>query len=562
LLGALCCTVAIGAVMPLGAAGASTAVAAAPAVAAQQSCNDYIPRGLALNVPSAAPGQTITITGIAEPGDVVTIRIATLGGPEIVLGTATANAAGLFSAQITIPANFVEGTYNISVSSPLCAGVGTITLVVTFPRGRCLDRAAITAQRGDSVEWELLGDLDTTKPLTVVIVPVGGGASVVAYTGPYPASGSISFTVPASLANGRYRIVESGTSRTGSPVSARCGRLRVRGGGGGGTTTTTTTTTVPGSTTTTTTIPGATTTTTIPPATCSTGSQVFNFDGDRLIAEDGFNTVVEYTSVVPVNLAAGTWSIADVVSEDGYAARINVVQTSEVWELQFLDGSGNVVATSGPTGDLADRVAFASWNGSLGTVSLPTTVTGVRAHHLPALFADGSANSVVPVRFTLCSGPGGGGGSTTTTPGGTTTTTPGGTTTTTPGGTTTTTPGGTTTTTPGGTTTTIGGGGGGSTTTIAGAVATTTTPGATTTTPVGSGDLNSGTGVLGAAAERQVTQIGSSGTGTQVKGASASRQSGSGLAVTGSTVRPFIVLGAALIAAGALFALGARRRSA
>ena len=541
LLGALCCTVAIGAVMPFGAAGAagaSTAVAAAPAVAAQQSCNDYIPRGLALSVPSAAPGQAITITGVAEPGDVVTIRIATLGGPEIVLGTATANAAGLFSAQITVPANFVEGTYNISVSSPLCAGVGTITLVVTFPRGRCLDRAAITAQRGDSVEWELLGDLDTTKPLTVVIVPVGGGASVVAYTGPYPASGSISFTVPASLANGRYRIVESGTSRTGSPVSARCGRLRVRGGGGGGTTTTSTTTTVPGSTTTTT-IPGATTTTTIPPTTCSTGSQVFNFDGDRLIAEDGFNTVVEYTSVVPVNLAAGTWSIAGAVSEDGYAARINVVQTSEVWELQFLDGSGNVVATSAPTGDLADRLAFASWNGSLGAVSLPTTVTGVRAHHLPALFADGSANSVVPVSFTLCSGPGGGGSTTTT-------------------------PGVTTTTAPGGSTTTIGGGGGGSTTTttIAGAVATTTTPGASTTTPVGSGGLNSGTGVLGAAAERQVTQIGSSGTGTQVKGASASRQSGSGLAVTGSTVRPFIVLGAALIAAGALFALGARRRSA
>jgi LPXTG-motif cell wall-anchored protein len=63
-------------------------------------------------------------------------------------------------------------------------------------------------------------------------------------------------------------------------------------------------------------------------------------------------------------------------------------------------------------------------------------------------------------------------------------------------------------------------------------------------------------------ANNQVERIGSS-SPTQVAGNSTSRSSGSGatgLATTGSTVRPMILLGAILIAAGALFALGARRR--
>ncbi|MFN8049889.1 MAG: hypothetical protein U0Q22_00425 [Acidimicrobiales bacterium] len=485
--------------------------AAAPAKPAQsgtnRTCDDYIPRDLAINVPNAAPGQTVVITGLAYPGDTVTIRIATLGGPPIVLGTAVAGPTGLFSASITIPANFVEGTYNITVSSPNCSGVGTITIVVQFPQGRCTARKVITAKRGDVVTWKLLGVLDHSKPLTVILVPVAGGPSVVVYTGPYPPSGSVTFTVPTGLPNGRYRIVESGTGLNGKPLSTRCGRLRVRGGGGGGTTTTTTTstttTTVPGSSTTT----SPTTTTTIPGGTCDSNSKTVEFDGTKLIDFDGYNPKVAYTGIEPLTLSPGVWTITEAISRDAYPNRVNVLQTSEVWEIQFLDAGGNVLATSAPTQDLEDYVAVAEWRGPLGNVTIPAGAVGVRAHHLPDLFPDapdGVANSVFPIGFTICQGGGGGGSTTTTT-----------------------------------------------------STTSTTVPGVTTTTI---GSVVVPTSVLDATANRTVSTIGSAGTSTRVAGASTTRSSGSGLATTGSTVRPIIVLAVGLIAVGALFALGARRR--
>mgnify|MGYP002135964153 CR=1 FL=1 len=521
------------------------AAPSAPAVAQQRQCDDYIPSDLAINVTSAAPGQTVTITGLAYPGDTVTIRIAQFGGPPNVLATAIADSNGFFSANITIPANYPEGTYNITVSSPNCSGVGVITIVVRFPGGRCTDRVTITAQRGATVDWTLLGVLDTTKPLTVTLVPVAGGPSVVVYTGPYPASGEVQFVVPASLGNGRYRIVESGTGMNGKPLSARCGRLRVRGGGGGGTTTTTTSTstTTPGGSTTTT--PGGSTTTTTPGGTCES----YSFDPTvKLIDFDGYNPKVEFSPTVPAVLPAGAWNITNASSWDSYPSRTGVYQGSEVWEIEFLDAAGNVLARSGPTGDVPDYVDPGQWSGPLGVVNLPAGVAKVRAHHLPDLYPDGPdsvANSVFPVGFSICGGSGGG---TTTTQPGTTTTTQPGTTTTAPGSTTTST---TTSTVPGG-------GGGGSTTTS------TTAPSSTTSTSTPGGNVVATTTTTApvAVANNQVERIGSS-SPTQVAGNSTSRSSGSGatgLATTGSTVRPMILLGAILIAAGALFALGARRR--
>ncbi|MFN8053577.1 MAG: hypothetical protein U0Q22_19230 [Acidimicrobiales bacterium] len=583
-------------------AGGATAAASSrpPLAGVDRSCAEYIPRDLAINVPNAAPGQTVTITGIASPGDTVTIRISTIGGPPIVLGTATAGPDGFFTANVTIPANFVEGTYDITVSSPLCDGVSTITIVVSFPQGRCTARKTIVAKRGDTVVWTLLGVLDKTKPVKVLLVPVGGGPTIVVYTGAYPASGKVTFTVPSNLPNGLYRIVESGTGPNGKPRSARCGRLRVRGGGGGGTTTTTTTkptttttikptttTSGPGSTTTTkpTTTTTSTTSTTVP-GTCEGTKRTYTFAPTKLIDFDGFNPKVEYTPILPVTLGQGVWTILEAISRDAYPNRVNVQQWSEVWEIEFLNAGGNVVARSQPTGDVPDFTAYGEWIGPLGTVTLPSSVTGVRAHHLPDLYPDAPfepANSVSPISFTICQGGGGGGSTTTTTTKPTTTTTIKPTTTTStkptttvkpttttkptttvkptttttkPGSTTTTTkPGSTTTTKPTTTTTTApdddddGGGGGGSTT----STTTTTVAGATTTTSTPRGIVTP-TSVLGATATRTVNQVGS----TRVASASASNNSS--LAFTGGDNRPFVIVGIALIALGSLVVLGARRR--
>lgn len=374
--------VALGA-FPLADAGAAPAAAGARA----QSCVEYVPRDLAINVPAAAPGQTIVVTGYAYPGDTVTIRISTFGGPPIVLGTAVAGPDGAFSATVTIPSTLIEGTYNITVSSPNCPTESTISIVVRNPRGTCTDRKSIVARRGDVITWDLLGRLDTTKPVTVLLVPVNGGPTIEVYSGPYPASGQVVFTVPASAPNGRYRIVESGTNRRGRPVSARCGTLRIRGGGGGTTTTTTTTTTTP-------------------PSTCTT----VDFDSDRM--KEPAN---RYSRAIPVSLAPGAYSVPQATAADSYFGRQLVEETSEIWELEFLDASENLLVTGGHTEDLEDFVMSATWTGSLGDVTLPAGVAFVRAHLRPDIFPDGSLNSVRAVSVVICP-PGGTPPSTTTTP--------------------------------------------------------------------------------------------------------------------------------------------------
>ena len=121
----------------------------------------------------------------------------------------------------------------------------------------------------------------------------------------------------------------------------------------------------------------------------------------RLIDWDGYNPKVEYSAPIPVALAAGTYNVSG-SSFDTYLGRATVTQASEIWDVQFLDASGAVIATSGTTGDLPDRVETAEWSGSLGSVTLPTGAVSVRAHHRPDAVADGSANSVVPKAITIC----------------------------------------------------------------------------------------------------------------------------------------------------------------
>jgi hypothetical protein len=132
-----------------------------------------------------------------------------------------------------------------------------------------------------------------------------------------------------------------------------------------------------------------------------TACLTITFPAVRLIDWDGYNPKVEYSAAVPVDLSAGTYGLTG-SSHDGYPSRTGVTQTSEIWELQFLDSGGAVVATSGLTHDLPDRVADANWTGSLGTVTLPAGTASVRAHHRPDAVADGSANSVVPVSAVVC----------------------------------------------------------------------------------------------------------------------------------------------------------------
>ncbi len=108
------------------------------------------------------------------------------------------------------------------------------------------------------------------------------------------------------------------------------------------------------------------------------------------------------TPEAAVDLPAGEVSIPEAVSTDSYPERVDVTQSSEIWELQFIAADGSVIATSSPTPDLPDFVESASWSGSLGTVTLSEPAVAIRANHRPDIAPDGSPNSVHPTGITLC----------------------------------------------------------------------------------------------------------------------------------------------------------------
>lgn len=252
-------------------------------------------------------------------------------------------------------------------------------------------------------------------------------------------------------------------------------------------------------------------------------------DNTRLLATAAG---VAYTKIQPVELPAGVIEIPSARAWDAYPTRASTKpQTSERYEIEFLDASGAVIATSQPTEDVPDGVMEGEWIGSLGSVTLPVPAAGVRAHHRNDLPFDGSPDSVNAGEFTLCFSPMQ--VTTTTTP---VTTIPGETTTTAPGETTTTEP---VTTVPGETTTTE---------------PVTTVPGETTTTTPA--ETTSTTGVdttpLGPTTSQATTSTTAATTSTTAKvtTSTTTKPLSSGLPVTGSNTGWLLGGAAVLVAAG------------
>ncbi len=113
--------------------------------------------------------------------------------------------------------------------------------------------------------------------------------------------------------------------------------------------------------------------------------------GDKVLSTSPTSQTYSLGSPIP----AGTYQLA-AVSYDGYTGRESTTgQGNEQWVAQLLDGSGNVLATSGTTGDLADGVSEATWSGGIGEVTVNGTVTQIRAVH--AAIGSSTVNSVRPV---------------------------------------------------------------------------------------------------------------------------------------------------------------------
>jgi hypothetical protein len=106
---------------------------------------------------------------------------------------------------------------------------------------------------------------------------------------------------------------------------------------------------------------------------------------------------IESTRSLTVNVPAGEYQV-DVVTYDGSATRDgDTAQEFEQLFLEFLDAQGDVIATTGSSADLPDRVLEATWKGSVGTVTLDRDAETVRAVH--AFIGLAGYQSVMPSCF-------------------------------------------------------------------------------------------------------------------------------------------------------------------
>ncbi len=112
---------------------------------------------------------------------------------------------------------------------------------------------------------------------------------------------------------------------------------------------------------------------------------------------------IQYTPPVAVSLPAGEIVIPEAISYDEYEYReFTPTQTSERWEIEFLNADGDVIATSDAVPDVADGVRRAEYIGALGSVTLTEPAVAVRAHHRTDLPPNDTPNSVHVSGVTLC----------------------------------------------------------------------------------------------------------------------------------------------------------------
>ncbi len=113
-----------------------------------------------------------------------------------------------------------------------------------------------------------------------------------------------------------------------------------------------------------------------------------------------------YTLPVNVTIPAGVVVLVPeaVSTDEGDGRAAAPAQTSERWDLEFLDGSNGVAGRSGVTEDLADGIESATWTGELNGAFVVSPVVAVRARHRPDLGDRTTNDDVTAVSVTLCWG--------------------------------------------------------------------------------------------------------------------------------------------------------------
>ena len=96
-------------------------------------CDEYVPTAVGLSTSTAAPGDTITVTGNGVEGRTVVITLRnvndnTVEDPGV---SAPVGPGGSWSASVTLPDPMTAGDWNVIASDSGCAGEATALITIS-----------------------------------------------------------------------------------------------------------------------------------------------------------------------------------------------------------------------------------------------------------------------------------------------------------------------------------------------------------------------------------------------------------------------------------------------
>ncbi|HKY16787.1 MAG TPA: hypothetical protein VJM33_17810 [Microthrixaceae bacterium] len=122
------------------------------AVGAQSArCTDYAPPAPTVQPTSTVAGGTVTMTGVALPGAIVTLTLKGAGLADTPLGSAAADATGAFGITVTIPTGIPPGTYQIIAAAAQCPQPITVVVVVNGRGGSQVTSTTTTVAGGSNI---------------------------------------------------------------------------------------------------------------------------------------------------------------------------------------------------------------------------------------------------------------------------------------------------------------------------------------------------------------------------------------------------------------------------
>lgn len=155
---------------------------------------------------AAVSTPPLAVSGTAPAGSVVALFMNGLP-----VGQASAGASGTWTVNVTLP---VDGSYTFTATDAL-NGLGSLpsnAVTVTLDRSAPATPTITSPASGSTVDSRTPTIAGTAEPGSTVSIAVNG----VTYTVTASASGTYSFTLPASLADGSYTATVTSTDAAGN----------------------------------------------------------------------------------------------------------------------------------------------------------------------------------------------------------------------------------------------------------------------------------------------------------------------------------------------------------